>query len=350
MSAGFKPVSWYSSKIIHDAIMLAAVAIYLATFLWIAPMLAPEGTGVDDAIRRMSAFGSLAFIMLTFILCIGPLARLDPRWLPLLYNRRHFGVLTCAIAIMHASHVLGWYFAFGATDPYVALFGTNTSFTQLRGFPFELFGVFALIVLCVLAATSHDFWLKFLGPSLWKSLHMLVYAAYAAVVAHIALGSLLTGKNIALALLAAASVATLAGLHLAAAWRPAGESAQATQAEHLVDAGDPATIPDNRARIIQLDDGRAVAIFRHNGALSAVDNACAHQKGPLGEGCVIDGLITCPWHGYQYRLKDGRAPEPFNEKLATYNLRIESGRLLLDTRANAPGAAAEPLRLEGSAP
>ena len=42
----------------------------------------------------MRAFGSCAFLMLTLILCIGPLARLDARFLPLLYNRRHFGVLT----------------------------------------------------------------------------------------------------------------------------------------------------------------------------------------------------------------------------------------------------------------
>ena len=36
------------------------------------------------------AFGACAFVMLTVILAIGPLARLDRRFLPLLYNRRHF--------------------------------------------------------------------------------------------------------------------------------------------------------------------------------------------------------------------------------------------------------------------
>ena len=46
------------------------------------------------------AFGSCAFVMLTVILSIGPLARLDRRFLPLLYNRRHFGVLTFVIAFV----------------------------------------------------------------------------------------------------------------------------------------------------------------------------------------------------------------------------------------------------------
>ncbi len=346
MSAGFKPVIWNGSKIVYDAILLACVGIYLFTYLHIAPAMAPRGTGVDEAIRNMRAFGSLAFIMLTFILCIGPLARLDRRWLPLLYNRRHFGVFTCVIALVHASQVLGWYFAFSSVDPYVALFSTNTSFRQLRGFPFELFGVFALAVLCILAATSHDFWLKFLGPGLWKRLHVLVYAAYAAVVAHIAFGALLSGKNTGLAIVAAFAVATVAGLHLAASWRPS--PLEDIGKGQLIDAGNPLSIPDGRARIVQLPDGNAVAIFRHKGALSAVDNTCAHQRGPLGEGCIVEGLITCPWHGYQYRVADGQSPPPFTEKIATYNLYLKDGRLLLDPQANAPGTPVEPLKLAGA--
>ncbi len=111
MSVGFKPVIWNTSKIVYDAILLAASGVYLVTFLVIAPATAPPGTQVDEAIRTCALFGSLAFLMLTFILCIGPLARIDRRWLPLLYNRRHFGVLTCTIALIHASHVIGWYFA-----------------------------------------------------------------------------------------------------------------------------------------------------------------------------------------------------------------------------------------------
>lgn len=347
MSAGYRPVIWYSSKIIYDAIMLAAVAIYLVTYLQIAPMLQPAGTGVDDAVRRMGAFGSCAFIMLTFILCIGPLARLDRRWLPLLYNRRHFGVLTCVIALIHASHVLGWYFAFGASDPNVALFGVNTSFGQLRGFPFELFGVFALAALCVLAATSHDFWLKFLGPGVWKGMHMLIYAAYAAVIAHLAFGALLSGRSAGLAIVAAFSVSAVAGLHLAASWRTQ-ENPPAPAGEPFIDTGPLDDVKEGRGKVINISNDRSVAIFRHNNTLSAVDNACAHQNGPLGEGCVIDGLITCPWHGYQYRLQDGCAPAPFTEKLATYNLKLANGRILLDTRANPPGTAVEPLPVEGT--
>ena len=75
-------------------------------------------------------------------------------------------------------------------------------------------------------------------------------------------------------------------------------------------------------------NGEPIAVFRHAGRLSAVTNLCAHQNGPLGEGRVIDGCITCPWHGYQYRLEDGIAPPPFTEKLATFRLRVVDGHVL----------------------
>jgi nitrite reductase/ring-hydroxylating ferredoxin subunit len=71
-----------------------------------------------------------------------------------------------------------------------------------------------------------------------------------------------------------------------------------------------------------------------------VTNLCAHQNGPLGEGRIIDGCITCPWHGYQYRLADGCAPPPFTERLVTYPLRINAGVIEVEPRPLPPGTPA----------
>ena len=49
-------------------------------------------------------------------------------------------------------------------------------------------------------------------------------------------------------------------------------------------------------------------MFRDGAELGALSNLCAHQNGPIGEGRIVDGCVTCPWHGYQYRLVDGCAP------------------------------------------
>ena len=126
MSVAYKVVIWNRNKLVYDAILAALVVVYLTLFLHQAPR---TGVALDDAVLHMRAFGSCAFLMLTAILCIGPLARLDVRFLPLLYNRRHFGVMTCAMALAHAQAVVGWYFAFSPTNPLVALLSSNISFS-----------------------------------------------------------------------------------------------------------------------------------------------------------------------------------------------------------------------------
>ena len=69
--------------------------------------------------------------------------------------------------------------------------------------------------------------------------------------------------------------------------------------------------------------------------IGALTNLCSHQNGPIGEGRIIDGCVTCPWHGWQYRLSDGCAPPPFTEKLATYPVRIRNGVVEVNPRAAA---------------
>lgn len=348
MSARYLPVGWTRSKIVYDAVLLGAVALYILGYMRLGPMLQAVTLPPDGARLGMQAYGSCAFLLLTAALCIGPLARLDRRFLPLLYNRRHLGVITFAVALGHAVQVLGWYFAFSPTAPLAGLLGADTAFGQWHGFPFIPFGIAALVILAVLAFTSHDFWLSFLTPPLWKALHMGIYAAYALAVAHIALGALQDARGPVLGILLALCVAAVCGLHLAASGRDAaGMQAPAAPEPPWLDAGPAAAIPEDRAVILRPPEGDPVAIFRHRGRLSAVSNLCAHQNGPLGEGRVIDGCITCPWHGYQYRLEDGCAPPPYTERLATYRLRLVEGRVWLDPRPNPPGTRVEPLAVPG---
>jgi nitrite reductase/ring-hydroxylating ferredoxin subunit/DMSO/TMAO reductase YedYZ heme-binding membrane subunit len=339
MSERYKPVGWNGSKIVYDVVVLAIVAVYVSVFLWVAPAFQHVTLPLDDYTMRMNAFGTCAFLLLSLILAIGPATRLDPRFLPLLYNRRHLGVICFAVALTHAYAALDWYFSYGPYDRFEMLLRGNTSFGQVHGFPFEAFGIFALVVLLLLAATSHDFWLRFLTPGLWKALHMSLYVAYASVVAHICFGALQASANPLLAMVVAFCAGGVAALHVAASRRPA----VAALVDGWIDAGPVAAIEEDYGVVVVPPRGEPIAVFRHGGRLSAVTNLCAHQNGPLGEGRVIDGCITCPWHGYQYRVEDGCAPPPFTEKLATFRLRIVDGRVWIDTAANAPGTLVEPV-------
>jgi len=341
MSVGFRAVQWNRAKIIYDAILLGAVAAYIGLFIGIASWRDAPKTFLDWIDIPIRAFGSCAFIMLTIVLAIGPLARIDGRFLPLLYNRRHFGVLTFIVAAVHAYWMVEWYAAQNALPNIIAELTKWTDYVKFIGFPFKALGLAALLILFVMAATSHDFWLVVLTPRAWKSLHMAVYVAYALVVMHVALGYLQDDRTAVTIGMLIASFGSVAALHLLAGWRErAKDRGVLPDQDGWIPVGPPAAIPDKAALIVAAPGGERIAVFRDGAQVGALTNLCAHQEGPLGEGRIIDGFITCPWHGYQYRLADGSAPPPFPDKLATYRLRLRNGIVEVDPRALPPGTPA----------
>jgi nitrite reductase/ring-hydroxylating ferredoxin subunit len=256
------------------------------------------------------------------------------------------GVVTCAVAAYHGWLVLGWYHAFGNVEPIVSLFISNTRWDSFFDFPFEWLGVAAWLIMLLMAATSHDFWLANLTAPVWKALHMGVYLAYALVVGHVVLGALQTNTGAAPAIAVSLAALWVVGLHLAAGSRDRHlDRESARKDDGLVDVCAVDEIPNNRARIVTAG-GERVAIFRHDGKLSAVSNACQHQNGPLGEGRIIDGLVTCPWHGYQYDPANGQSPPPFTERIPTFAVQVRDGRVLLDPNPRPAGTRVEPARID----
>jgi len=146
----------------------------------------------------------------------------------------------------------------------------------------------------------------------------------------VALGALQSEPSPLLAGFLALGMTLVIGLHLAAGWKEHKLDAARTlaQADGFVDVCDVKAIPENRARIVSLS-GERVAIFRYDDRISAVSNVCQHQNGPLGEGRVIDGCITCPWHGYQYLPDTGASPPPFTEKVPVFRTQVIGQRVLV---------------------
>lgn len=348
MSVKYRPVQWNRNKYVYDAVLVIGIIAYVYLFMKISPMFL-EVRPIEVPVRRIRALGTCAFLMLTAILCIGPMARLDRRFLPLLYNRRHFGVMIFIVALTHFTHALAWYYSFSPFDPYVTLLSANSAFDSWLGFPFEFLGLIALLILFAMAATSHDFWLVFLTAPVWKTLHMGVYIAYGAVVLHVTLGLLQTEPHPFYAIMTGGSLILVVALHIAAGMKEVAadgnEAPQATQKPSWLEVGPVSSIEMNRAKIVVLPNGERVAVFRYEDKLSAISNVCAHQNGPLGEGRVINGCITCPWHGFQYRPNDGCSPPPFTEKVPTYRLALDGATILLDPEALAPGTPVDPVIL-----
>ncbi len=323
----YRLVTWTPFKKLVDGALLAGVVVFLAVYVVVSLAVAPAEGRASEIQVLIRASGAAAFALLTLILAIGPLARLAPRiFLPLLYNRRHFGVTCFALALLHAGLVILWYHGFSDINPFISLLISNPRYDALAGFPFESLGLAALLILFVMAATSHDFWNANLGPRFWKALHMLVYAAYVLLVAHIMLGAVQAEKVALYPALVGASAFTIVALHWSAGAREAikDRRADALSADGWIEVGPLDSIMDQCARIVTPPRGERIAVFRDGAAVFALSNVCRHQGGPLGEGRIIDGCVTCPWHGFQYRA-DGASPPPFTERVATYPTRIEGG-------------------------
>ncbi len=347
MSAGYQAVLWNRNKKLYDLAIAAGILVFLGLFVGIGVAPRTQATAETLLIR---GFGAGALLLLHVVLAIGPLCRLDPRFLPLLYNRRHLGVCTFLLALAHGGFSIVQFHGLGVLHPLVSVLASNGNYDSLSQFPFQALGLLALVILFLLAATSHDFWLANLTAPAWKALHMLVYVAYGLILAHVALGSLQAPERPpALAVLLGIGFAGVASLHLVAGWRERAPAPAAEAEGSAVDVCAVSDIPLDRARIFLLS-GERVAVFRYRSEdggerIAAISNVCQHQNGPLGEGRVIDGCITCPWHGYQYRPEDGCSPPPFTETIPTFNVRVEDGRVLVDPRPNPPGTHAEPARL-----
>lgn len=62
-------------------------------------------------------------------------------------------------------------------------------------------------------------------------------------------------------------------------------------------------------RIMTVSAGnRQIALSHFEGKICALDNHCPHQGGPLGEGSIENGILRCPWHGWDYHPCTGKAP------------------------------------------
>lgn len=97
-----------------------------------------------------------------------------------------------------------------------------------------------------------------------------------------------------------------------------------------IDIGALDDIPPRGARVVRTSAG-CVAVFRTaEDAVFAIDDRCPHKGGPLSQGIVHGTSVTCPLHNWVISLETGSAQGADTGSVATYAIRVEAGRLLLD--------------------
>lgn len=89
-------------------------------------------------------------------------------------------------------------------------------------------------------------------------------------------------------------------------------------------------IPPGASKLVQLGT-KPVAIFNIGGNYFAIDDRCPHRGGPLSEGTLKDGIISCPWHGACFELSTGKALSgPTSHGLNLFRTKVEGDDILVE--------------------
>lgn len=83
-------------------------------------------------------------------------------------------------------------------------------------------------------------------------------------------------------------------------------------------------VPENEIKQYYLD-GSEILVINIQGRFYGLSGRCTHAGAPLVEGTLEGDVLTCPWHGSQYKVTDGMVLRgPSEEKLKTYPLQVEN--------------------------
>lgn len=88
-------------------------------------------------------------------------------------------------------------------------------------------------------------------------------------------------------------------------------------------------VPDGQGRIVEAA-GRTLALFNVDGTFYAVDNACTHRGGPLGEGDLHGTVVICPWHGWRWDVRTGANANNPAVKVACFPVTVEQGQVFVE--------------------
>ncbi len=86
-------------------------------------------------------------------------------------------------------------------------------------------------------------------------------------------------------------------------------------------------------------DGRVVAVFDVDGELYALSGACLHKGGPIADGYVRDGCVTCPMHWWRYEIRTGRLVGDPERRLETYAVAVADGEIVVTLPPRPPQPA-----------
>ncbi len=91
---------------------------------------------------------------------------------------------------------------------------------------------------------------------------------------------------------------------------------------------DKTSLPEGRVQTVTAGH-QGICLTHYEGKFSALDNKCPHQGGPLGEGSIENGMLRCPWHGWDFHPCSGLPPGGYDDGIKTFEVKEENGEVFV---------------------
>jgi nitrite reductase (NADH) small subunit/3-phenylpropionate/trans-cinnamate dioxygenase ferredoxin subunit len=83
---------------------------------------------------------------------------------------------------------------------------------------------------------------------------------------------------------------------------------------------------EGEGRTVQVG-AKLIAVFADRGGVYAIDDVCPHMGASLSGGYLENGIVTCPWHAWRFRLADGAWADNPRLKIGCYPVRVVDGEV-----------------------
>ena len=87
-------------------------------------------------------------------------------------------------------------------------------------------------------------------------------------------------------------------------------------------------LPEGRVKTVTAAH-KGICLTHFEGKFSAMDNKCPHQGGPLGEGSIENGMLRCPWHGWDFHPQTGIPPGGYNDGIEIFEVKEEDNSIFV---------------------
>ena len=94
-------------------------------------------------------------------------------------------------------------------------------------------------------------------------------------------------------------------------------------------------LPEGESKTI-LVGNKLIAVFHHAGQYFAIDDCCPHMGASLSDGWVDEGIVTCCWHAWRFRLRDGAWADNPRIKIGCYPVRVVGHEIQVEVESSSP--------------